>query len=133
MVLDMSLLSLPPGTQVGDWRVLSFRGRGICGTVYAAEHADREQLGPAALKLAIYPADPRFERETELLARIRHPSVPRLLDAGLWQAPSGGSHPFVVMECVEGVPLYTWAERRNPSSRQVLVLLAQAGCAPRPH
>ncbi len=129
MVLDMSHLSLPLGTQVGDWRVLGFRGRGIYGTVYAAEHADREQIGPAALKLAIYPADPRFERETELLARIRHPSVPRLLDAGLWRAPSGGSHPFVVMECVEGVPLYTWAERSNPSSRQVLTLLAQAAGA----
>ncbi|HEX8697376.1 MAG TPA: serine/threonine-protein kinase, partial [Myxococcaceae bacterium] len=129
MALNMSLLSLPPGTQVCTWRVLGFRGRGVYGTVYAAEHVDREQAGPAALKLAIYPADPRFERETELLARIRHPSVPRLLDAGLWRAPSGNFHPFVVMECVEGVPLYTWAERRNPSSRQVLALLAQAAGA----
>jgi hypothetical protein len=126
MALDMSPFSLPPGTQVGAWRVLGFRGRGIYGTVYAAEHAAREQSGPAALKLALYPADPRFEREAELLARIRHPSVPRLLEAGLWRAPSGGSHPFVVMEGVEGVPLYTWAERQNPSSRQVLALLAQA-------
>ncbi len=129
MALDMSLFSLPLGTLVGGWRVLGFRGRGIYGTVYAAERADSEQSGPAALKLAIYPADPRFERETELLARIRHPSVPRLLDAGLWRAPSGGSHPFVVMEYVEGVPLYTWAERCNPSSRQVLALLAQAAGA----
>ncbi|HEX8698281.1 MAG TPA: serine/threonine-protein kinase [Myxococcaceae bacterium] len=125
----MSLLSLPLGTRVGAWRVLGFRGRGIYGTVYAAEPSDREQPGLAALKLAIYPADPRFEREAELLARIRHPSVPRLLDTGLWQAPSGCSHPFVVMECVEGVPLYTWAERCNPSSRQVLALLAHAAGA----
>jgi hypothetical protein len=96
MALDMSLLSLPPGTQVGAWRVLGFRGRGIYGTVYAAQRTDREQPGLAALKLAIYPDDPRFEREAELLARIRHPSVPRLIDAGLWQAPSGRSHPFDV-------------------------------------
>jgi serine/threonine protein kinase len=129
MALDMSLLSLQPGTQINAWRVLGFRGRGIYGTVYAAEHADRKQNGRAALKLAIFRDDPRFERETELLARIRHSSVPRLLDAGLWRAPSGGCHPFVVMECVEGVPLYTWAERRNPSSRQVLALLAQAAGA----
>ncbi len=129
MALDMSLISLSPGTQIGAWWVLGFRGRGIYGTVYAVQRVDREQAGPAALKLAIYPADPRFERETELLARIRHPSVPRLIDSGLWRAPSGGSHPFVVMECVEGVPLYTWAERRNPSSRQVLAVLAQAAGA----
>jgi serine/threonine protein kinase len=129
MAMDMSLISLPRGTQVGAWRVLGFRGRGMYGTVYAAERADGERTGPAAIKLAIYPADPRFEREAELLARIRHPSVPRLIDAGLWRAPSGCSHPFVVMECVEGVPLYTWAERCNPSSRQVLALLAQAAGA----
>ena len=129
MAMDMSLISLPRGTQVGAWRVLGFRGRGMYGTVYAAERVDGERTGPAALKLAISPADARFEREAELLARIRHPSVPRLMDAGLWQAPSGGSHPFVVMECVEGVPLYTWAERCNPSSRQVLALLAQVAGA----
>ncbi|HLL00688.1 MAG TPA: serine/threonine-protein kinase [Myxococcaceae bacterium] len=125
----MRLISLPPGTEVGAWRVLGFRGRGMYGTVYAAERVDRKRTGPAVLKLAISPADARFEREAELLARIRHPSVPRLLDAGLWRAPSGGSHPFVVMECVEGVPLYTWAERSHPSSRQVLALLAQAAGA----
>jgi hypothetical protein len=126
MALDMSLLSLPPGAQIGAWRVLGFRGRGMYGTVYAAEHG---QSGPVALKLAIDPADPRFEREAELLSRIRHPSVPRLLEAGVWRAPSGGSHPFVVMELVDGVPLYSWAAQRNPSSRQVLTLLAQAAGA----
>jgi serine/threonine protein kinase len=129
MALDMSLFSVPRGTLVGGWRVLGFRGRGIYGTVYAAERADREQPGLAALKLAIYPEDPLFEREAELLARIRHPSVPRLIETGRWQAPSGCWHPFVVMECVEGVPLYTWAERCNPSSRQVLALLAHAAGA----
>jgi hypothetical protein len=82
-----------------------------------------------ALKLAIYPDDSRFEREVELLSRIRHPSVPRLLDAGLWHSPSGAPYPFVVMEWVEGEPLYVWAARRNPSSRQVLALLAQAAGA----
>ncbi|HEX8702300.1 MAG TPA: serine/threonine-protein kinase [Myxococcaceae bacterium] len=125
----MSSTALSPGTQVGTWRVLGFLGRGVYGTVYVVEHAAPEQTGHAALKLAIYSADPRFEREAELLSRIRHPSVPRLLDAGLWRAPAGRAHPFVVMECVEGVPLYAWAARRNPSSRQVLALLAQAAGA----
>jgi serine/threonine protein kinase len=82
-----------------------------------------------ALKLAVYPADPRFEREAELLSRIRYPGVPRLLDAGLWRTLGGRAHLFLVMEWADGVPLYEWASRSNPSSRQVLALLAQAARA----
>jgi serine/threonine protein kinase len=120
---------LPPGTHVGTWRVLGFRGRGTYGAVYQAVSLKREHAAPVALKLAVYPADPRFEREAELLSRIRHPSVPRLLDSGAWRSPLGSAHPFVVMEWVEGEPLYVWAARRNPSSRQVLEVLAQAAGA----
>jgi hypothetical protein len=127
--LELDPAALPPGSRVGSWRVDASRGRGSYGTVYRAVSLERESSGPVALKLALYPADPRFEREAELLLRIRHPSVPRLLGSGLWHSPRGGAHPFVVMEWVEGFPLYTWAAWRNPSSRQVLALLAQAACA----
>jgi hypothetical protein len=125
--LELDPTALPLGSQVGAWRVYGSRGRGTYGTVYSA--VSQEHAGPAALKLAIYARDPRFEREAELLARIRHPSVPRLLDAGEWKSPAGGAHPFVVMEWVEGETLYAWAARRNPSSRQVLALLAQGARA----
>jgi predicted Ser/Thr protein kinase len=127
--LELGPTTLPLGAQVGAWRVLGFRGRGTYGAVYRAESLEREHAAPVALKLAVHPADPRFEREAELLSRIRHPSVPRLLDAGLWRSPLGRAHPFIVMEWVEGEPLYVWAARRNPSSRQVLAVLAQAAGA----
>jgi serine/threonine protein kinase len=128
-VLEVGPTALPLGTRVGAWQVNGIRGRGTYGTVYVAERRDREPPGLAALKLAVYSGDARFEREVELLSRIRHPNVPRLLDAGVWRSPGGGAHPFVVMEWVEGVTLYEWAARRNPSSRQVLALLAQAAGA----
>ncbi|HLL06659.1 MAG TPA: serine/threonine-protein kinase [Myxococcaceae bacterium] len=105
------------------------RGWGTFGTVYRAVAEGDPQANPVALKLAVYPGDVRFAREVELLSRIRHPSVPQLLEAGVWRSPLGVKHPFVVMEWVEGEPLYTWASRRTPSSRQVLALLAQVAGA----
>jgi hypothetical protein len=117
--------TLRPGTQVGPWKVKSFEGGGAYGLVFRAVKAGDEQAGEVALKVACYPEDPRFQREVELLSRTHHPSVPRLLDHGLWQQPGGAAHPYLVMAWVEGLPLYTWAERSNPSSREVLQVLGQ--------
>lgn len=121
--------SLPAGARVGPWRVVSWRGRGSYGVVYRAVREGREEAGPVALKLALGPEDPRFEREAKLLARIRHPGVPRLLGQGTWRSAAGAAHPYLVMEWVQGLPLYDWASARNPSSRQVLRMLAQAARA----
>ena len=117
---------LPPGTQVGPWRVLEQRGRGTYGAVYRAEHADAGE-GPVALKLALHPGDARFAREVELLSRIRHPAVPGLRGHGHWQHREGAPYPYpwLAMELVEGTPLYDWARAQRPTSRQVLQLLAR--------
>ncbi|MDY7230254.1 serine/threonine protein kinase [Hyalangium rubrum] len=116
---------LPPGTQIGDWRVLERQGAGAYGVVYRAVRVGQEDAGPVALKLAVYPGDLRFMREVGLLSRIQHPSVPALLGHGLWRHAFGAEHPYFVMEWVEGTPLYAWAEQHAPSSRQVLRVLAQ--------
>jgi hypothetical protein len=78
-----------------------------------------------ALKIAVFPNDPRFMREVELLARIHHPAVPQLLDQGSWHASAETSHPHVVMEWSRGKPLYEWARVHNPTCRQVLRVVAQ--------
>jgi serine/threonine protein kinase len=116
--------SLPPGTSIGPWRLLEQRGRGAYGVVYRAERVEEPQ-GVVALKLALYPGDARFVREAELLSRIHHPAVPRLFDHGQWQPRVGASYAWLVMERVEGVPLYAWAVAQRPSSRQVLHVLAR--------
>jgi serine/threonine protein kinase len=117
--------SLPSGTCIGPWRLLEQRGRGTYGVVYRAVSAEQQGAEPVALKLALYPADARFAREAELLSRIHHPAVPRLRDHGQWRPRESVSFAWLVMDWVEGMPLYEWAEAQRPSSRQALQLLAR--------
>ncbi|WP_307734625.1 serine/threonine protein kinase [Pyxidicoccus parkwayensis] len=103
--------------------MLERRGCGAYGAVYRAFGVEGV-LGPVALKLALYPGDERFAREIELLSRLRHPSVPRLVDHGSWSQPGDIPHRYLAMEWVEGVSLYEWARVQRPTSRQVLRALA---------
>ncbi|WP_225414171.1 serine/threonine protein kinase [Stigmatella hybrida] len=118
--------ALGPGTLLGPWRLTGRGGRGTYGVVYRAVRAGPEEGEEVALKLALHPRDERFEREAQLLSRIRHPGVPRLLDqgewcGGMWNLP----YPYLVMEWVEGMPLYEWGRLSSPNSRQVLQVLAR--------
>lgn len=96
---------LRPGSLIGSWRVEGYAGRGTYGAVYRARHASEPDAPLVALKVAVFPGDPRFLRERELLARTHHPAAPRLLDWGGWVAGSGASHPYLVLEWVPGLPL----------------------------
>src|SRR5512140_2605818 len=108
-VPDLDPALLPGGTVVGRWRVLAWVGQGVHGAVYRAVPVGQVHAPAVALKLAVFPDNPRFAREAALLSRLRHPSIPRLHDSGVWQAPGGGLHPFLAMEWVDwvdGKPLY---------------------------
>ncbi|MCY1023398.1 serine/threonine protein kinase [Pyxidicoccus sp. MSG2] len=122
---ELNPARLPPGTRVGPWRVLEQRGRGTYGVVYRAVPAEELAAEAVALKLALHPRDARFAREAELLSRIHHPAVPRLLDHGHWQPREGVTYAWLAMEWVEGLSLYEWAQAQRPTSRQVLQLLAR--------
>jgi predicted Ser/Thr protein kinase len=110
---------------VGPWRIEGYAGRGSYGVVFRARRAGHPGSLPVALKIAVFPNDPRFMREVELLTRVVHPAVPQLLDRGWWNASEETSHPYVVMEWIRGKPLYEWARVHNPTFRQVLLVVAQ--------
>jgi serine/threonine protein kinase len=116
---------LAPGTRVGAWRVKAWRGQGANGAVYRAERVGFRRSEAGALKVSLGPWNWRMEREVELLSRLSHPSIPRLLDRRGPQPSSGDEYPFFVMEWVEGVPLYVWAEQHAPSSQQLCRVLGQ--------
>ncbi len=73
---------LAPGTRVGAWRVKAWQGQGAYGAVYRAERVGWRRSEPGALKVSLFAWNWRMEREVELLSRLNHPSIPRLLDCG---------------------------------------------------
>ena len=94
--------SLRVGDQIGAYRVLEELGRGGMGVVLRVAH--QATGAEAALKLLLGAAKgdllERFAREAEVLAKVRHPDVIRVL--GLGRAVQG---PFLVTELVEGASL----------------------------
>jgi serine/threonine protein kinase len=120
---------LTAGSIVGPWRIDCRVGGGTYGVVFQATRVGHPESEPVALKVARYPGDPRFAREVGVLTRIRHPAVPALLDQGEWESPEGELHPFIAMQWVDGLPLYEWAKVYNPTSKQVLHVLAQVAWA----
>ncbi len=98
------------GTRIGPWRLTREIGRGGMGTVWLAERDDGEFQQQGALKLVKRGMDSdeilaRFRRERQILARLEHPNIARLLDGGV--SPDG--RPFFVMEYVPGEPLTRYA------------------------
>lgn len=101
-----------PGTQIGSWRLIRELGHGGMGVVFLAERADRAYEQHAALKivrggLVSGALEKRFLRERQILARLQHPGIARLLDGGF----TSEGQPYFVMELVVGKPVTDWAER----------------------
>ncbi len=92
--------------RIGPWRVLSELGRGGMGIVLLAERADGQFEQRAAVKLVKRGMDSdavqaRFLRERQILARLEHPHIARLLDGGI--AKDG--RPYFAMEYIDGEPV----------------------------
>src|ERR1700677_1860863 len=90
--LETSLIKAPDqervGAQVGAYTITSLIGRGGMGEVWLAQRSERRFEGKFAVKfLETYSASPaaldRFRREGRLLARLAHPHIARLIDAGV--------------------------------------------------
>lgn len=115
--------SVPAGTRVGRYEIVSLLRRGGMGEVYSAEDS---QLG-RRVALKILPkhrtSDPervaRFVREVRASATLNHPSIVAVHDAG-----SDGDVHFLAMELIDGVPLSEWMRGRRGVAQRV-ELLAQ--------
>src|SRR5215510_3595281 len=91
------------GQTIGAYRLVSCIGRGGMGSIWLAERCDGRFEGRAAIKLLNVAlmgraGQERFRREGEILARLTHPNIARLIDAGV----TSTGHPYLVLEHVEG-------------------------------
>ncbi len=101
------------GRRIGSYKLVRLLDRGGMGTVYLAEREDFEQR--VALKLIRRGLDVdeifvrRFRNERQILARLEHPWIARLLDGGT----TADRLPYFVMEYVEGEPIDRYCEARK--------------------
>ena len=114
------------GDALGAWTLVEAIGEGGMGSVWRARRSDGRFEGEAAVKLlrsGLFDAatQERFRREGAILARLRHPGIAQLLDAGI--TPQG--QPYLVLELVRGEPLDRWCDARSLGVRQRVELFLQ--------
>lgn len=115
------------GEQFGPWRILDEIGSGGMAKVYRAERADGAYHQQVAVKLLYRTgggagtAEKRFEHERNLLARLEHPNIARLLDGGTTE--DGRS--YIVMEYIEGERIDHYCDAHKLSIEARLKLFLQ--------
>lgn len=115
----------------GPYRVSRVLGHGGMGTVYLAEREGSGFTQLVALKLLrpdllmpphLVPVlERRFAQERQILARLEHPGIARLIDGGY----TPGGQAYLAMEYVEGQPLLTYATSQQLGVRARLELFLQ--------
>jgi len=102
------------GRKIGNYTLISSIGSGGMGSVWLAQRNDgrfERQVAIKFLNLGL-PGDvgaERFRLEGNVLARLTHPNIARLLDAGV----SATGQPYLVLEYIEGAPIDRWCDDKR--------------------
>jgi len=112
--------------RIGAYRVVRELGQGGMGVVLLAERDDGAFQQQVAIKLSRVSFQTeyfqrRFVEERQILARLEHPHIVRLLDGGL----NEDGTPYLVMQYVEGEPLLAWCAARALSIQERITLMLQ--------
>ena len=98
-----------------NYRLVRRLNEGGMGVVYLAERGDGDMGQQVALKLLHLTEAPdealarRFAMERQILSRLSHPNIARLIDGGL----TADGRPFLATEFVDGDPIDQWIEHRH--------------------
>jgi eukaryotic-like serine/threonine-protein kinase len=102
------------GRRVGAYEIEAEIGRGGMGSVWRARRADGRYQGTVAIKFVhaswIGPTgEHRFQIEGNVLSRLDHPHIARLLNAGILES----AQPYLVLEYVEGEAIDAYCARHQ--------------------
>ncbi|MEO8275920.1 MAG: serine/threonine-protein kinase [Thermoanaerobaculia bacterium] len=102
------------GQTIGVYTLIAPLGQGGMGSVWRARRSDGRFDGEVAVKLLNAElvgrtGEGRFRREGNILARLTHPNIAHLIDAGV----SPGGQPFLALERVEGENIDVYCDSRR--------------------
>jgi tetratricopeptide (TPR) repeat protein/predicted Ser/Thr protein kinase len=138
--LDASQIDGPPPSETGStaiparlgrYRLVRVLGEGGMGVVYLAEQdLPRRTVALKVIRPGLLTprAVRRFEHETHTLARLQHPGIAQVFEAGWIDSPAG-RQPFIAMEHVHGRTLAEFVQQDDPpinTRLQLFVRVCQA-------
>ena len=114
------------GKQIGPYIIRRLIGEGGMGAVYLAERAEGGFEQKVAIKFmrggfySLYLRE-RFNSEKQILSKLNHPNIARLLDGGITDEGS----PYFIMEYVDGKPVDVYCRENNLDLNERLTLFLQ--------
>ena len=119
---------LPAGQRIGSFTIVRVIGHGGGGTVYeAVQDRPRRTVALKVLKFgrSITQALRRFELELQVLARLRHPAIAQIYEAGTFQG-DGETVPYFALEYIpDAKTIIDYAESARLGTRRRLQLFAE--------
>jgi serine/threonine-protein kinase len=102
------------GQTLGPYSLISQIGQGGMGSVWLAERNDgrfERRVAIKFLNLALIGkgGEERFKREGNILARLSHPHIAELIDAGVSRA----GQPYLILEHIEGDHIDRYCDQRR--------------------
>ncbi|MEK7724128.1 MAG: serine/threonine-protein kinase, partial [Acidobacteriota bacterium] len=110
------------GTKIYSYQIEKLLGKGGMGTVYLAKRVDDFSKEVAIKIIPPFAGSSNnkenFRRERQILAKLDHPNIARILDGGTNQ----NGIPFLVMEYVDGVPINEYCQNLSLDEKLNLFL-----------
>ncbi len=116
------------GVEVGAYRITEYLDRGGMALVFKADRADGQFEQQVAIKILwTFEGSElanRFALERQLLARLEHPAIARIIDSG-----SVDNQPWIAMELIDGLPIDIYSDQYRLTIDQRLELFCHAAQA----